>query len=180
MRLLLCLDCKSVEPLPDYDGPPENDSALEHLLAPHRRADHRGTLANVADEEWDDPVIRGRILEVIKERTPGGKSPWGTGLGTDVYAVKDTLHDEAMRCFNAHNRPKGTCIDWQDRSKRLGNQLLTEEEKREKRDADIPKMPLSRGVLPIFNKKSDQFLCSWCPVASTVQEKKFEKQGFYN
>lgn len=183
MRLLICKQCRSIEQLPDYDGPLEKalvpspdgnliermvppdgaDIHLDYLSEPHRRQEHEGNLVHVPDEQWAIEEVRAGIVEQIRNAMAGGT----TGLDPEAYALKDTFQEEALKCFDAHRRPQDGCIDWHDRSKRIGNSLLDWSER---------KLMKKQGI---STKK--QFLCDFCPVASNyVQKKKFEKKGLYD
>lgn len=182
MRLLICSDCKTIEQIPDYEGPLElalvpgpdgnlierevppqgADVHLDHIAAPHSRGEHTGNLVHIPDEQWDIKKVREDIVRQIQEALAGGT----TGLDPAAYALKDTFTEDALKCFAAHNRPKDGCIDWHDRSKRIGNPLL---------DWSDKKMLKQVGAKP---KK--QYICDFCPVAANyVQKKKFEKGGLY-
>lgn len=172
MRLFICLDCQTIEQLPDYEGPmiwdpeykrevPVADDLLEYLIAPHKRGEHRGQLLHVQDKDWHSKTKREGILKEVQEGLSGH-----TGFDPETYAVRDTFQEDALKCFSAHNRPQDGCIDWHDRSKKLGNSLLTVEEK-----SDAKKFGLKR--------QNQRFLCDFCPVASQVQQKKNEKSGLY-
>lgn len=182
MRLLICKTCKTIEQLPDYTGPLEQalvpspdgnlierlvppegaDVHLDYLTEPHRRGEHEGNLVQVPDEQWAVEQVRADVVRQIQEAMAGGT----TGLDPEAYALKDTFQEEALKCFAAHRRPQNGCIDWHDRSKRIGNSLLDWSER---------KLLKKEGITP---KK--QFLCDFCPVASQVQGKKFEKEGLYD
>lgn len=181
MRVLICMDCETMEQLPDYTGPLElaevpgpdgnlqerkvppvgADAHLDYIAEPHRRKEHKGQLIHVPDEDWDNETTRAEILAQVRSALAGGT----TGLTPEAYALKDTFQEDAMRCFNAHKRPKAGCIDWHDKSKRLGNSLLDHEER---------KLAKQHGL-----KAPKQFLCDFCPVASHVEHKKVEKKGLY-
>lgn len=172
MRLFVCLDCESMEELPDYDGPmridpvygevPERDDLLEHLVAPHAQKQHAGHLIHVDDSNWRDSEIRAQIIKQIKAGVGG------EGLGDEAYAVKDTFTEGALDCFRAHRRPQDGCIDYQDRSKILGNSLLDASEKKAAKKAGL-------------QRYQHRFLCDFCPVhAQHVQKKQFEKDGLYD
>ena len=181
MRLLICKNCETIEQLPDYDGPTElalvpspdgnlierqvppdgADIHLDYVSEPHRRQEHEGNLVHVPDEQWANEKVREDIVEQIRAAMKGGT----TGLDPEAYALKDTFQEEALKCFDAHRRPQDGCIDWHDKSKRIGNSLLNWNER---------KTLKQMGVAP---KK--QFLCDFCPCASQVQGKKFEKKGLY-
>lgn len=172
MRLFVCLDCTSIEELPDYDGPmtedlvygkvPAQDDLLEYLVTPHRQKQHSGHLIHVPDENWRDREVREQILAKIREGVGA------EGLGSEAYAVRNTFQEEALKCFRAHSRPQDGCIDYKDRSKVLGNSILTDDEKREAKKAGLKRTQM-------------RFLCEFCPVHTNyVQKKKFEKQGLYD
>lgn len=172
MRLFVCLDCRSIEELPDYEGPmvwneeykidvPAQDDLLEHLIEPHRQKQHSGHLIHIEDKDWRDKEARDQIIQQIKA------GAGGEGLGSEAYAVKDTFQEEALKCFSRHNRPQDGCIDYKDRSKRLGNSILTDEEKSVARREGLKQMQA-------------RYLCEFCPVHSNyVQKKQFEKGGMY-
>lgn len=195
MRLLICLDCKTIEPLPNYDGPLERalvpapdgtlqpaevppmgaDTVLDHLSSPHARREHRGNLVTVEDEEWDDNSKRVEIIKQIE----AGLNEGVAGLGADAYALKDTLTEDAVKCFNRHGRPE-KCIDWHTRSKLLGNSLLSDDEKKAAKEA-------SRAVAALAKKSprgrqgpTKRYLCDFCPVATKVQQAMFDKKGLYS
>lgn len=169
MRLFLCTTCESIEELPDYDGPmvyseelgtevPADDDLLEYIITPHRQKQHAGQLISVEDHHWRDHEVRGQIVKQIKAGVGG--------LGDEAYAVRDTFQEDALTCFRKHNRPQGSCPDYQDRSKILGNSLL---------DADDKKAAKAAGL----KRYNHQFLCDWCPIHVQIQQKQFEKDGLY-
>lgn len=153
MRLLVCLDCKSIEELPDFEGKPEDDVLLEHLLNNNHAGatpePHLGNLIGVEDRHWKDKTKRDEILRQIKEGTRGIAE-----LDADFYDTKNTFQEDAMRCFKAHQRPQDGCPDYKDESKRLGN--------------------------PMKDSPQKVYICDFCVVKSTVQQKVFEKRGMYD
>lgn len=159
MRLLICLNCVTVEELPDFKGDnPEEDVLLEELAGRHagpkpidgskvtKRLDfgpderHFGNMLHIEDEVWGNPKYRDEILAQIKSGT--------TGFESDFYATKNTFVEDAGKCYNAHQRPKDFCIDWHNKTKRLGN--------------------------PLKGSKAKVFLCDFCVVASRVNTAKAE------
>jgi hypothetical protein len=85
------------------------------------------------------------ILKGLKER-------W-TGFHPEFYATKDTYREDALRCYKAHRRPKGTdCVDWRADTKRL-----------------TPEGWRGREV----------YLCDFCPVFSTVMTEIRHRRGAY-
>ena len=178
VRLLICRRCHTVEEVPDYEGPADEDALLLRVVSAHQSCTPGGALvggetpekalqgdralARVKRADWNDPKKRENILAQIGEGE--------TGLGGEFYAVKNTFHEDALKCFNRHHRPD-VCIDYKDQSKVVGNSLLhTEEEK-----------AASRLLEGIRTKRTNKqtFLCDFCPVRSKVQEKVFAKRGLY-
>lgn len=164
MRLFICLTDRSIESLPDYAGPmvrdpdynvdvPAYDDVLEHIIRPHRERGCVGHLAHVEDEDWQNDVKRAEIVKQIQAQTGT------TGFEPEVYAVRDTLSEEAVKCFNRHRRPQDNCIDYKTRGKRLGNLLL---------DYDEKKLARSEGL----KRREIRHLCEWCPYETIVNQKK--------
>jgi len=148
--LLKCNTCGTLEELPDFDGPPERDVLLDALSSRHRTGDmeHLGNLIKISQSDWDNAERRKEILKQVTSNDT-------TGFDPEFYATKDTFQQDAMKCFNEHNRPE-RCIDWQDDRKRLGN-------------------PTSAG----WNNAPKIYLCAYCPVASRVMVEKRAKRGDY-
>lgn len=159
VRLLLCFECKTTEQIPDYEGPSAADDTLTYAIHPHKYptgTPHNGQLMRVEKKHWDSPSTRRAIENQIRE------SAGHTGLDTEFYATKDTLAEDAMKCWAAHNRNPG-CSDYKSSKKRLSAGT----------DHERKKM----GLLPLASKT---YLCDFCPVKSIVQQKVFEKRGLYN
>ncbi len=166
MRLLLCHDCTTLEEVPDFDGPPERDVLLDNLLERHRfdggREPHRGQLLKVDAKDWADKRKREAIIEEVWNKAGY------TGMEPEFYATQNTFQEDAAKCFNAHRRPQGGCIDYCIPSKRLGNSTLTREEQKISKEAG-------------FKPRGAVYLCNFCVVeANYVQKKKWEKQGLYD
>lgn len=153
MRALICLDCYTVEELPDYDGPPEHDYALQYVVAPHQRGGHRGQLIHVDDGEWSR-----NQSEILQEFW---KKAGYTGFYPQFYAAHNTLKEDALKCYDKHRRPQEYCPDWKDKSKLLGNQLFTSAKEKK----EIP-----RKELP-----EQKYLCQWCPMASKYEQDQVDK-----
>jgi hypothetical protein len=162
MRLLACQQDKTVEELPDFTGPVEYDDLLNHLVSRHRTPsgqEHVGALFHVEDADWSDPDKQRQIVQQIAAKLDGGE----TGLGSAFYDLKDTFQEDALTCFNAHNR-NPACSDYKDDSKRLtsGNEA---EIKRE------------TGVDVRADRRSTRYLCEFCPVQSLVEAAQRRKAG---
>ena len=149
IRLLVCGHCKSVEILPDYEGPVERDFLLDNLVKRHQFADGRAhapaALAKVQSSDWENSAYQKEILKKISESTIGGGE---TGLGSPFYEARDTFKADAFDCWTKHNRTKN-CGDYKSDSK-----LLSPGTEAERRAAGLP--PQERGPL-------DQYLCHFCP-----------------
>jgi hypothetical protein len=166
MRLLRCFTCLTLEELPDAPKgvdpnaiEPGQDPLLDDLIERHRSrpecGGRSGQMFQVADADWRDEKRREEILRQMGVET--------TGLPGEFYEVKATFHEDALKCFDRHNRPEGYCIDWKDDSKRLGR-ATPEGKAWQKQNQDAPTM----------------HLCDFCPVASTVAVAQRAATGAYN
>lgn len=178
-RLLVCRECKTIEELPLYDGPPEmeaRDPILDNLVRRHvqlhgdikpdaaallvaseepchcnekKMVDTRGKAVGVSRIFGNHTFWQGHKDDVLK----GLRERW-TGFDPEFYATKDTYREDALRCFDLHRRPQGTdCIDWQADNRRL---------------------------TPSDWKKNHVYLCHFCPVASSVTFAKRRLRGMYD
>lgn len=161
IRLLRCDDCHTVEPLPDYDGPPERDDVLEHLITARHvelsGARHRGKLLRVEARHWQSPSTRDAIVARIREESGH------TGLDPQFYYTRDTFADDALTCWQRHHR-NPACSDYKDDSKRL-----------------VPNTQAERKELGMgrFRTAHSRYLCEFCPVHSLVVEAARHKAGLY-
>jgi len=157
IRLLACKDCRTIEELPDFNGPPEYDTILSYVLAerhqpPHAPA-HIGQLFKVDKRHWQDPSASQQISEQIAQRLGGGE----TGLGHTFYDTKNNLVADAFACWKRHNKNRA-CPDYKSDSK-----LLTPDTKGERKEEGMSKfVPGQSGP--------KRWLCEFCPVHSLVQE----------
>lgn len=176
VRLLVCNECHTVDEIPDYVGDPEGDELLQHAVGQHQHGDNLTSiggrnegevltgdrvLARVERKHWSNADTRQQILAQLG----AGR----TGFEQSFYDTRNTFEEDAGRCFNRHGRPTGGCIDWKDKSKRVGNGILTEEEKSLLDKTGKP-LRMNRAV----------FLCDFCPVSTYVQTEKFKKSGAYD
>ncbi|MDX3260749.1 hypothetical protein PV336_16130 [Streptomyces sp. MI02-2A] len=161
VRLLQCLDCKTLEELPDYQGDPRGDHLLEVMVQGHKfpsGTEHRGHLHRVEKKHWDSPTTRATIEAQIREKSGH------TGLDPNFYAAKNTFQEDAMSCWKAHQRNPG-CSDYKTASKQL-----TPGTAAERKAAGLPK----------YRSAQDRFLCEFCPVHSLVVQAARKKAGLYN
>lgn len=156
VRILMCLDCESLEEVPDYEGDPKYDTLLEYVIAPHAYADgtrHRGQLMKVDKRHWEDAAVRAEIVKRIRDKTGH------TGLDPAFYDTKNTLVEDALKCFSQHHRnPK--CGDYKTDSKRL-----TPGTAKERKAAGLPK----------YRSPNDKYLCDFCPVQMEVENHRYNK-----
>ena len=152
VRLLACRDCKSIEELPDYEGNPRNDVLLEDTVSRHMTewSTHEVALIKVPVKWWNDKNIQPQLIKQISQ----GGSMGLDELQENYYGTRDTYREDALACYNRHDRPKEGCIDWHDHSKRIGN-------------------PTSEG----WKTGPRVFACDFCPVSAWVSKKKQEQAG---
>jgi hypothetical protein len=167
IRLLSCLQCKTLEELPDYEGHPDGDVLLADTIERHHTdratgTKHIGNLIKIPKAAWDVKSEREQILDQIREALNGGE----TGLGRSFYALKNNYQDDAMKCFKQHSR-NPQCGDYMSKSKQLG---AAEDVKEAWSDAG-KKRPKDFGP--------KQFLCQFCPVHSMAVSALREKKGLY-
>lgn len=178
IRALQCVTCHSIEVLPVYFGPPENDELLSYVVEKHKFPDgsaHFGNLihhinVDLADgtgerpatmDDWNNEKFRELITKDIQEKAtkPGS----GTGLGQEYYDTKDTFREDANACWKARLQPD-RCNDYGSESKRL-----------------VPKTAADRKELGLGKPRSNRTLCEFCVMhAHMVQPVIFNKRGLYN
>lgn len=161
VRILQCWDCKSMEQIPDYAGDPIFDSILQTVdekhggttQQPHNRALHR-----VLKAHWDDRGIRRQTVEQMWSGASGFKPSY--------YEIRDTLQEDAGKCFNAHRR-NIPCLDYEDSSKRLGNPAAQD---RARLAREMHNDDLRASSMKVY-------LCNFCPVQVTVDLAKRKAMG---
>lgn len=169
IRLLACQQCKTIEELPDFDGPPEYDVLLSHLLEKHKTpggTPHIGQLFDVDKDKWENgdkntpaSKVREDVARQISVRLSGGE----TGLGSPFYALHDTYKEDAMTCWKRHQRIPG-CNDYKSEKMRL-----TPGTNAERKELGLDK----------YRSDRDVYLCQFCPVHSLVEQAQRAKAGLY-
>lgn len=156
-RLLLCLECQTLEQLEDFQGDPRDDVILETLVSRHvfpSGEPHKGQLMDVAAKHWDSRATRAAIQRQIRE------SSGHTGLDSEFYAAKDTFTEDALKCFAAHNR-NPVCPDYKSDAKII-----------------LPDTAGERRELGLSVKdRPKRWLCEFCPVHSLVKQAQYQKAG---
>jgi hypothetical protein len=161
IRLLVCRNCKTIEELPDYQGRPSDDLLLNISVEKHQKPDpHIGLLFRFPLKFWVVPKIREEIIKQI-----GSGSSGLDVFGTQFYETKMAFHDDAMKCYNQHLRPKGQCPDYKSEKKML--KPTTDAERK-----DV-------GLGKAGEKGPKIYLCDFCPVKSFNMKKFNEKKGLY-
>jgi len=164
LRVLYCWNCKSLEELPDYEGNPDDDILLQILISKHESTGvpHTGTLFKISLSIWEQEDKRRQIIEQIRDQVGGGLD----NLDKGYYETRATFHEDAMKCYTSHLRPKDSCPDWAHESKRL-----------------LPKtndLRKEAGLVSVAQSNSTKvYLCDFCPVKSMVLTKQRKAAGMY-
>jgi hypothetical protein len=168
MRVLKCTRCRTLEEVPDYDGPEggentaEYDLTLKFFTDPHvngkcTREDFM--TIRFPTRFWVIPKVKADIERQLKEGAEGLDI-----FGTNAYAMVKNFHSDAMNCWiREHNQTKD-CADYKSDKKLI------------KADTAAERKELG---LELENKGPKVYLCDYCPIKSKVQEKAFKKKGLY-
>ena len=157
-RLLYCFVCNTMEELPPFDGPPEQDALLQISCEVHTFPSgdpHKGRLFNLPVRAWATPDARKEIIDQIK----GGGSRGLAEVDETFYDSRSTFMEDAMKCYQAHRKPADGCPDWKHSSK-----LLVPNTVKERRKEGMEKYENSAGA--------KTYLCQFCPVAIAVEKRK--------
>jgi hypothetical protein len=172
VRLLVCTNCRTIEVLDDYKGPPERADEFDVVLnlAVEKHADgveripHIGQVFRVKESAWNSPEAQEQVkAQVIARLDPNAE----TGLGSEAYALRDNFREDAMACWAAHNRTPA-CSDYKSDSKQLVPNTQVE-----RREAGIAKFDR-------HNPATKRYLCEYCPVHSLVQQAARKRLGLYD
>lgn len=166
IRLLICNVCNTIEPIPMFDGPPEHDELLNYRLAPHRTTEghpHVGMLPTVSEKSWNDPVRQKKIIEELNKARAGGE----VGLGSELYNLRSTFEDDAMRCWRIEHNRTTDCGDYKSDRMKLTPQHTRGDRKDLGLETRSKHMPTST------------WLCTFCPYHTVVMEQTRRAQGYY-
>lgn len=158
IRLLHCLVCSSIEELPMHHGPAETDVLLEISVEKHKFPSgepHKGKLYVLPVKTWTDQKQKKAIIDQLK----GGGSGGLADVDPEYYNTKMTFHEDAMKCWSAHNRPGDKavgCQDYQSESKRLL--------------PDTAKERKELGLESAASSGMKVYLCQFCPYQQRVVE----------
>jgi hypothetical protein len=156
-----CHTCRTVEEVPDYQGPHQYDHYLEHRRAPHQfesGSPHRGVLARVENKpEYIDAAIK----EMENAVAPGS----GSGLGAPLYELRETYKEGAFECWKRHNRTLD-CGDYRSDKMRLFADTRVERK--------------AEGMSTNKDDRANIWLCDHCPVHSHVVQLQRKQAGMYD
>lgn len=159
IRLVVCPVCKTIEELPDFEGPVQYDTLLDVVASRHEySADHPHPglkLFDIETKHWNDRSKRLQIIEELKKKH-------SEGLGDDFYAVKATFQDDAQKCWRQHNKTRN-CDDYKKDHKRL-----------------VPDTKAERKAIGLAPVQSDRFLCEFCPYHGVVVQRMRADRGDYD
>lgn len=158
VRLLFCHDCRSVDQIPDFDGPAQYDHYLTHRVRQHQFPNgepHRGIMGRCEDTK---SAIQSAIDHMANMVQPGT----GTGLGQPLYDLRDNYKAEAMQCWKRHNRTSD-CDDYRHDKMRLW--------------ADTKAERRAEHLATNREERPNAWLCDFCVVHSLVQQKQRQAKG---
>lgn len=158
VRLLACQQCKTIEELPDFDGPPEYDHLLGNLVKRHSTngVQHIGGLFKVPAKQWENENVKRDVSKQIAEKLSGGE----TGLGSAFYDLKNTFQADALHCWTKEHARNPACSDYRSDKKRLTPGTAAERK---------------AAGLPEYRSERDRYLCDFCPVQTLVEQAYNEK-----
>lgn len=164
-RLLYCLVCDTLEELPPYEGPPEQDHLLAIACDLHvfpSGEPHKGKLYVLPVRAWASKEARTEIINQIK----GGGSKGLAEIDDTFYESRSIFMEDAMKCYKAHNSPKPDtgCSDWKIESK-----ILLPKTAKERKEVGLEKPSEAPGP--------KTYLCDFCPVAIGVAQRKRKLLG---
>jgi hypothetical protein len=157
IRVMVCPVCKTIDPLPFYDGPDQYDDTGQAKATLHMYSDdrfHPFIVGTVSEVSWNNPRLRPEIVrKVTEELSPAGE---GEGLGQEYYDVKNTFAEDAMTCWRvAHARTKD-CGDW-----KTDKMKLIPHTQAERKAEGLPHR--ARDI------NSQMYLCDFCVMKSVKQ-----------
>lgn len=164
IRLLVCSNCKSIDELPDYQGHPDGDDLLTIACERHTNSlgiAHVGNLMRVPISQWSRPKVREQIIKQIRDGVTAGIDEADKGF----YDAKSTFHEDAMKCYAQHRRPKGQCPDFMSDSKKL-----LPNTKQDRKDL---------GLAPVAKSSVSTRLCQFCPVFVYNATRARAEKGMY-
>lgn len=175
IRLLICLDCKTIEEYPDYPktANPELDFTQIALAERHKGPtkyspdiplgqEHLGNVVrDIPKRLWANSTFRTQLEGQIKDALKTGEA----GMPSEWYATKSTFIEDAGQCFKRHGNPTA-CPDYRSESKLL-SPGTTKERKR-------------LGLPIAVDPRLDVYLCDFCPYHQRVLDYKNKNRSSLN
>lgn len=170
LRLVMCLVCNTVDELPPFEGPPEQDYLLQIVVEKHvfpSGEPHKGKMFILPVQTWAHEESRKAIIQQLR----GGGSEGLDAMteGKDYYSTKMQFAEDAMECWKYHMRPDANhgCNDYESPQKRLLPATI-----KERKEAGLPDPANAPGP--------KVYTCHFCPFHSVVVTKKRAMRGMYN
>jgi hypothetical protein len=148
-RLLICRSCGIVNRLRDYDGDPGNDWELKELVDRHL-----GAAADPSPDSHMSQLFRVDDEDLEKMDDESFKKALEDDLDLQISEFREDFKDQAMTCYQLHNRPQSGCSDYCHESRVLGRKA---------------------GIAP----QDRSYLCYYCPVQVWVENRVNEKSGMF-
>jgi len=167
IRILVCHTCKSMTPMPDFQGPADHDEILQARVAEHQHPGttptrgHNMDLGKISERSWNNTSLRGQIVAEIQKNTLG--TGQGEGLGQELYDVKNTYAEDAMHCWRFKHGRTSNCDDYM-----TPKMLILADSEAERKDLGLD--PKARASISV---------CQFCPVHSVVMQRKRKARGMY-
>ena len=167
MRVLKCTKCRSIEEVPDYEGPEGGENTMEfdyflkfftddHVNKNCTRDDF--STIRFPTRFWIIPKVKEAIITQLQDGAQGLDV-----FGTKFYDTRENLLADAMTCWLKEHNQTDDCADYKTEKKKLQ-----------------PGTAKERKNLGLEESKSKVYLCDYCPYKSMVQKKAFKKKGLYN
>lgn len=166
MRVLKCIKCRSIEEVPDYEGPEggentqEFDQILKFFTDQHVNKNcKRDDFATIRfpTRFWIVPKVKEAIIAQFNEGAQGLDV-----FGTNFYDTKNNFQADAMQCWIKEHNQTDDCSEYKSDKKRL------------KPGTSVERMQLGMEKESTGPKV---YLCDFCPYKSIVQKKAFKKMG---
>lgn len=161
IRLLLCLECSTIEELPDYEGDPREDHLLEVLISKHEYPSglrHLGDLIKLDKAVWDNKNSKREVIKQIRKGSGGIDE-----FDAKFYETKNTFMEDALHCWKVKHNRTINCGDYRSEPKRLVPDTKD----------DWKQAGVTRPKKTAF----DRYLCDFCPYHRVVVETEKHKRG---
>src|ERR1035441_2383665 len=175
LRLLVCHDCKSADPVP-WCGESKacrharcNDTLNARMDRHYTDSGHSHKMSLAAIDAGVWATQRGKE-EILKQAMAVGTSTGFTPvLGQELYEVGQNFEVDALKCWKQHNKP-GTAGNYS------GEEYMFD---RKKLLADTSALRREAGLSTRQANRTGTKLCEFCPYQSTVMQRVRTSQGHY-